>query len=97
MSETIYQGEHAERILSDPLVKSALSDIAQATRDLFFDLPPEAREQREFLHLMDRARQQFEGYFYKLISGMKVEKSEILAEAHMRASVDAARRSAHAR
>lgn len=97
MSETIYRGEQAERILSDPLVKAALSDIAQATRDLFFDLPPEAREQREFLHLMDRARQQFEGYFIKLICGAKVEKSEILAESHMRASVEAARRAANVR
>jgi hypothetical protein len=97
MSETIQRGERAAAIMADPLVSEALQTIRESTRDLFFDLAPESAKEREFLHLMDRARQQFERYFLLLIEGAKVEKSEILAETHAQARIDAIRRAASVR
>lgn len=92
MSEALHKGEHAERLLSDPLLREALDTIKSELQGLFFLLPESATGERERLHLMDRMRQQFEGYLTALISNAKVEQSEILAEAHMKARLDAIRR-----
>jgi len=64
------------------------------TRDAFFDLPPEAADKREFLHLMDRARQQFERVFILLINDAEVSGAELLEEQHAQARVEAIHRRA---
>ena len=92
MSEAIHRGEHAARLLADPLLREALDTIKSELQGLFFTLHEGAASERERLHLMDRMRQQFEGYLTALIANAKVEQSEILAEAHMRARIDAIRR-----
>lgn len=97
MSETIYRGERAAAIMADPLVSEALATIKEQTRALFFELKPEAAQQREFLHLMDRARQQFENYFLLLINEATVEKAEIMAEDHAKARLESIRRAASVR
>ena len=92
MSDAIHRGEHAERLLADPLLREALDTIKSELQGLFFRLPESATSERERLHLMDRMRQQFEGYLTALIANAKIEQSEILAESHMKARIDAIRR-----
>lgn len=89
MSDTLHRGEHAKRILEDSLVREALDTIKTQTQALFFELPSQASSEREFLHLMDRARQQFENYFRILIAGADVHKHEIMAEEHMQSRMAA--------
>ena len=91
MSE-IAKGERAKQLLEDPLMVEALAAIKENVRGLFFDLPSESREQREFLHLMDKARQQFETCLKLHIYGMQIEKSELLAKEHAEARLEAVRR-----
>lgn len=83
--QAINRGERAAAILNDPLVQEALQAVRDGVRDLFFATPPEAAQQREFLHLMDRARQQFEGVFTLLIAGAEVSRYELTEEAHTKA------------
>lgn len=92
MSDAIYRGEQAARIMADPLVKDALTQIKGTLRDMFFDTDPGDEKARQMLHMMDRARQQFERYFELLIYNARVEKSEVLAEDHAKARIDAIRR-----
>lgn len=89
VSDALHRGEHAKRILEDSLVREALETIKRETQGMFFALPSQASSEREFLHLMDRARQQFENYFQILIAGATVHRSEILAEDQMQARMDA--------
>lgn len=71
----------AQAILSDPMVQEALGTLKSAVRDLFFDTPPEAMEQRERLHLLDRARQHFESVFTAHILGGEVARASLLDDA----------------
>jgi hypothetical protein len=91
MSEAIQKADHARRILDDDLVKFALSKIKTESQGLFFQLGSQAREEREFLHLMDRARQQFENVFLILIAGGDVSRHELAHEYHTQARLDAIR------
>lgn len=84
----INQGERARAVLSDPLVQKALEALRDGVRDAFFETPADAAQRREFLHLMDRARQQFEGAFRLLIHGAEVSKFELTEEAHTRARLE---------
>jgi hypothetical protein len=92
MSDAIYRGEQAARILNDPMVQEALGQIKGTLRDMFFDTDPADEKARQMLHMMDRARQQFERYFELLVYNAKVERSEVMAEAHAAARIDAIRR-----
>lgn len=89
--------DRAEAVLNDPLVRGALDTMKNQLRDMFFILSPDDAAGREKLHLMDRMRQQFEGYFTALITNHKVEQSEILAEEHMRMRHEAIMRSVRER
>lgn len=85
------RAQRAEQIMSDPLVIEALATVRDSVRDLFFALPSEHKDAREMLHLMDRARQQFEGVFRLLIAGASVDRHELLEEEHTKARLDAIR------
>lgn len=87
--QAIHRGERARAILTDPLVQEALRAIREGVRDTFFATPHDAAQQREFLHLMDRARQQFEGVFTLLIAGAEVSQYELTEEAHTKARLEA--------
>jgi len=89
--EAIAKGQHAERILTDPLVVEALTAIKNNVQSLFFELDGNAAKEREFLHLMDRARQQFELVFRLHISGLEVAKAELMQREHAQARLEAAR------
>jgi hypothetical protein len=89
MSEAIHRAEHAQRILSDDLVKEALETLKTQTQALFFELPSNAASEREYLHLMDKARQQFENLFKLIVAGGEVSKFELMAEEHTKARVAA--------
>lgn len=91
MLDATQRAQRAEQILSDPLVIEALSTVRESVRDLFFDLPADHKDAREMLHLMDRARQQFEGVFRLLIAGAAVDRHEMLQEEHTKARLNAIR------
>lgn len=82
--QRIARAEQAQRILEDPLVKEALTHLKTSTQGLFFDLPANATQEREFLHLLDKARQQFEACFTAILIDGEVTRRELLAERGMR-------------
>lgn len=93
-AEAIRRADAAARIMADPMVIEALAAIKANVRDLFFELGSEQAQQREMLHLMDRARQQFEHVFALHIQGGEVSRHDLLNDAKLRASMDAIRSSA---
>ena len=82
--QRIHRAEHAKRILEDELVRDALAHLKESTRSLFFDLPANATQEREFLHLLDKARQQFEHCFTAILIDGEISRKELLAERGMR-------------
>lgn len=76
----IARAARARVILEDPMVAEALAAIREGVRDLFFELPPEAAAQRERLHMLDRARQQFEAVFRAHLLGGLVARDALLSE-----------------
>jgi hypothetical protein len=89
--QRLAKGEAAQRLYDDPLLRESLDAVRDAVRDLFFALDSKAEKEREFLHLMDRARQQFENVLLLHIAGAQIERSELLAREHTQARVDALR------
>lgn len=89
MTDAIHRAEHARRLLDDDLLKEALETIKTQTQGLFFELGTQAREEREFLHLMDKARQQFENVLLVIIAGGEMSRYEMLAEDQTKARVAA--------
>lgn len=78
--QELHRAERAQAILTDPLVVEALDTLRSATRDLVFDLPIEARERREQLYLMDRARQDFVRVFTAHLMSGEVVAKQLLME-----------------
>ena len=91
MTDAIHRGEHAKRLLDDDLLKDALNTIKTQTQALFFELPSTAIAERERLHLLDKARQQFENLLNVLVAGGEVSKYELLADEQTKARADAVR------
>ena len=89
MTDALHKAEQARLILDNELVKYALDKIKTETQALFFQLGSQAREEREMLHLMDRARQQFENVFLVLIQAGEVSRHELLNEHHTAARLAA--------
>lgn len=73
---TLSRAVRAHAVLSDPLVVEVLAAMRVAVVDLFFNTAAEDVAMRERLHMVDRARQQFEGAFRALIMGGEVEAHE---------------------
>lgn len=97
MTDAIHRAEHARRLLDDDLLKEALETVKTQTQGLFFELGTQAREEREFLHLMDKARQQFENVLKVIIAGGEVSRYEIMAEEHTKARLAAIQEQVRAR
>lgn len=89
MSDAIHRADRAQRILDDDLVIEALQTIKTQTQALFFELPSNAASEREYLHLLDKARQQFENLFKLIIAGGEVSKYELMAEEQTKARLAA--------
>ncbi|MEJ7932572.1 hypothetical protein WG922_21560 [Ramlibacter sp. AN1015] len=62
------------------MVQQALVAVKDAIRDQMFDLPMAAAKEREMLAYMDKARQQFEGWFAAALQGERIARVEIEAE-----------------
>jgi hypothetical protein len=82
--QRISRAEQAKRVLEDPLVQEALTHLKTSTQAIFFDLPANAAQEREFLHLLDKARQQFEQCFTAILIDGEVTRRELLAERGMK-------------
>lgn len=91
MSEDISRGERARALMSDPMVQEAFANLKTAVRDLFFELPAEAAEQRERLHMVDRARQHFESIFTIQIFNGQLERDQLLSDIAAEDAAEAAR------
>jgi hypothetical protein len=76
----IARADRASTILEEPMVAEALSALKTGVRDLFFETPAEAAEQRERLHLLDRARQHFETVFRIHIMGGAVARDSLMSD-----------------
>lgn len=85
----IHRGEQARRLLQDELMQEVLEHLKTSIREQMFELPVEAREQREMLFLMDRARAQFERAFQALMMGADMAKNELLAEEQTKVKLEA--------
>lgn len=83
------RAERARALLADPMVAEALETIKTAVRDQIFDLGIEQREQREFLFMVDKARQQFETCFKALMYGAEILNAEYSQQAQMEARMEA--------
>lgn len=90
--EIVARGDRAQALWNDPALQEALETVKAGVRDTFFQLPVEAKEQREFLHLMDKARQQFENVLQLLINNATVSHAELLEAEHTAMRVDAINR-----
>lgn len=91
--EAINRAERAQRIVSDDLFIEAMALLKNQTRDLFFELNPQDSAGREYLHLMERARNQFELILQIIIESGTVSKYELLAEENAKQRIDAIRQS----
>ena len=89
MSDPIHRAEHAQRLLTDDLMVEALDTLKTQTQALFFELPSNAAAEREYLHMMDKARQQFENLLKLIIAGGEVSKYELMAEEQTKARLAA--------
>jgi len=87
MSDVIHRADQAKLLLDNDLIKFALDKIKTETQALFFQLGSQDREEREFLHLMDKARQQFENVFLVLIQAGELSRYELINEEHTKAKL----------
>lgn len=80
MNDTIKRAELAKRIITDPMYMEAMQILRDQTRDLFFDIDPSDSAARERLHMMDRARQQFQQVFETIITIGEIDRNVLLEE-----------------
>jgi hypothetical protein len=81
--EQIARGEHAKRLLEDPLLKEALGEVKQAVIDQWAALGVENRTQAEELKRLLWAAQQFERVFESLVAGATMMRAELLLDTNM--------------
>lgn len=90
--EHIARGEHAKRLLDDPLLKEALAEIKQAIVESWAALPIENTAQAEKLKQLLWASKQFESVFIAHVGGATIARSELLLDTNMQIKAEAAQR-----
>lgn len=89
--EQIARGEHAKRLLDDPLLKEALAEVKQAVMDSWAALPVENKAQAEELKRLLWAAKQFEAVFESYVAGATIMRAELLLDTNMETKRDAAK------
>lgn len=92
LSEAAHRADHARRLLDDPMLAGALAAHRDAIRSLVFSLPIEAREQREFLVMQDKARQAFEHALVLNLYDHQILQPEYLMETNLQVRREAIER-----
>lgn len=85
----ISRGDHAARLLGDPLLQEVLEQIKSGVRDALFDLPYEAVEARERLFMLDKMRAQFVNLLAAMADGAEILRAELLMEENAKAKAAA--------
>jgi len=92
LEQQIQRGEHAKRLLDDPLFQEAMSETRQAVIDAWAALPVENKAQAEELKRLLWASNQFEAVFTSLVAGATVARYELLLDTNMQIKAEAAQR-----
>ncbi len=90
--QQIARGEHAKRLLDDPLFKEAMRETRQAVIDAWAALPVENKVQAEELKRLLWAANQFEAVFTSLVGGAQIMQSELLLTENMQIKAEATQR-----
>jgi len=90
--EQIARGEHAKRLLDDPLLKEALAEIKQAVVEQWAALSVQNKEQAEELKRLLWAAKQFEASFVAHVGGATIARSELLLDTNMQIKAEAVTR-----
>jgi len=91
-AEQIARGEHAKRLLDDPLFKEAMHETRQAVIDAWAALPVENKAQAEELKRLLWAANQFEAVFVSLMGGATILRDELLRAESMQTKAEATQR-----
>lgn len=90
--QQIARGEHAQRLLDDPLLQEALAETRRAVMDAWAALPVENKAQAEELKRLLWAANQFEAIFIAHVGGAQIMRSELLLDTNMQIKAEAAQR-----
>ncbi len=90
--QQIARGEHAQRLLDDPLLKEALAETRRAVMDAWAALPVENKAQAEELKRLLWAANQFEAIFIAHVGGAQIMRSELLLDTNMQIKAEATQR-----
>lgn len=91
-AEEITRGEHAKRLLEDPLFKEALDLVKQVVIDQWVALGVENKAQAEELKRLLWAANQFEAVFVSLMGGATIARGELLSAESMQTKAEAVQR-----
>ncbi len=90
--QQIARGEHAKRLLDDPLLQEAMRETRKAVTDAWAALPVENKAQAEELKRLLWAANQFEAIFIAHVGGAQIMRSELLLDTNMQIKAEAAQR-----
>lgn len=90
--EHIARGEHAKRLLDDPLLKEALAEIKRAVIEQWAALSVQNKEQAEELKRLLWAAKQFEAIFVAQVGGATIARNELLLDTNMQIKAEATTR-----
>lgn len=91
-AEEITRGEHAKRLLEDPLFKEALDLVKQVVIDQWVALGVENKAQAEELKRLLWAANQFEAVFVSLMGGATIARGQLLSAESMQTKAEAVQR-----
>lgn len=89
--QQIARGEHAKRLLDDPLFQEAMAETKQAVIDAWAALPVENTAQAEKLKHLLWAAKQFEAVFESYVAGATIMRAELLLDTNMETKREAAK------
>lgn len=93
LNEQIAQGDHAKRLLEDPLLQAAMADIREAVIEQWVSLGVENDVQAKELKRLLWAADQFKAIFEARIAGATIARQEL----HMRENTEIKRDAARGR
>jgi hypothetical protein len=91
-AEEITRGEHAKRLLEDPLFKEAMDLVKQVVIDQWVALGVENKAQAEELKRLLWAANQFEAVFVSLMGGATIARNQLLSAESMQTKAEAVQR-----
>jgi hypothetical protein len=90
--EQIARGEHAKRLLDDPLLQESMILVRETLKDAWAALPVSDTAKAEELKRCLWAANQFEAIFTSLVGGATILRAELHSRESMEAKQDAIKR-----